>query len=76
MTITIPIKESTSIDAAVYDTESHTLDITYKGGKKRSTYRYFHIPQTIIDGLIDAESKGKYVAAVIKTPEHPYQRLL
>jgi hypothetical protein len=46
-----------------YDSESKILTITFNNDKK---YEYKDVPKDIFDGLISAESAGKYFIANIK----------
>ncbi len=58
----IPV-ESTNILEIGFDEESSTLEIEFKEG---SVYQYFDVPKAIYDQMMNAESKGKYLAAHIK----------
>jgi len=55
--------ESSNIESIGYDSKSQTLEIEFLNG---SVYQYFDVPQHIYDGLISADSHGKYLAANIK----------
>ena len=55
--------ESSNIESIGYDSSSQTLEIEFLNG---SIYQYFDIPQYIYDGLIGADSHGKYLADNIK----------
>jgi hypothetical protein len=44
-----------------YDTETKELTVTFNGGK---TYIYVNENKSIYDGLINAESAGKYFNVV------------
>lgn len=63
--------ESTSIEWFEYDKGAKALDLAFVGG---DAYRYHGVPAQVCDGLRAAESKGRYVNAVIK-PRYPYTRL-
>ena len=52
---------STMISDAEYDSESKELIVTFNGGK---TYIYVDVSKSIYDGLINAESAGKYFNVV------------
>lgn len=49
--------ESSNIDAVAYDSDSETLYIRFKGGAE---YEYRDVPEFVYEGLLEAESKGKY----------------
>ena len=55
--------ESGNMESAGYSPESKTLEIRFKGG---GLYSYAGVPQSAYDGLMSAESKGKYFYANIK----------
>ena len=55
--------ESSNIESIGYDSSSQTLEIEFLNG---TIYQYFDVPQHIYDGLISADSHGKYLASNIK----------
>jgi hypothetical protein len=63
--------DSTSIEWFDYDERMAGLDLAFVGGK---TYRYHGVPAHVRDELRAAQSKGRYVNAVIK-PHYPYTPL-
>jgi hypothetical protein len=54
---------STDICAVGYDPDSQTLEVEFKTG---SVYNYSGVPTSEYDGLINADSKGKYFHANIR----------
>lgn len=63
------ITNSSQVQGVEYNPESKVLTVTYKdrnseAGKK---YNYFDVPVKIWDGLLAAESVGKYINANVKT---------
>lgn len=56
----IPV-ESDAVSAIGYS--NGTLTIQWNGGK---TYNYSGVPQAVYNGLMAAESKGKYIAQHIR----------
>ncbi len=54
---------SSNIESIGYDSGSETLEIGFLNG---SIYQYFDVPQHIHDGIMGADSHGKYLAANIK----------
>lgn len=55
--------QSSNLTARGYDAQSQTLQLTFRGD---STYRYADVPGSVYEGLVKAESAGRYVAAEIK----------
>lgn len=54
---------SSDILSVGYDAETHVLEIEFIKG---SVYQYFGVPQEVYDGILWADSKGKYFHANIK----------
>jgi hypothetical protein len=54
--------ESSMIQAVGYDPESKELEVLFDSGK---TYRYTGVPQEEYEGLLKAESKGRYMRGYI-----------
>ncbi|MFA6232455.1 MAG: KTSC domain-containing protein [Rhodanobacter sp.] len=54
---------SSDIRAIGYDEESQTLEIEFNSG---SVYDYAGVPQSEYDGLMGADSKGRYFHANVK----------
>jgi hypothetical protein len=54
--------DSSSLQEIRYDNDNAILEIDFKNG---STYQYRDVPRFAFDGLVSAESKGKYAAANI-----------
>lgn len=52
------IIESSTIHAIGYKPEGQALIVEFKSG---GTYRYDGVPQAIYEGLLAADSKGKYL---------------
>lgn len=55
--------ESSNIESIGYDSNSQTLEIEFLNG---SIYQYFDVPMNIHEGLLNADSQGKYLAHSIK----------
>ena len=62
---------SSMIRAVGYDAEKHILDVAFH---RTGVYRYFDVPPKVVEGLLDAESKGSYMRAVI-IDEYPWEKL-
>jgi len=55
--------ESSNIRAIGFDPQSNRLEVEFKNG---GVYAYKDVPTTVHEGLMAADSKGRYLAAVIK----------
>jgi hypothetical protein len=55
--------ESSMIHAVGYDPEERILEIVFNTGR---TYQYFDVPPEEYEGLLNAESKGRYFLANIR----------
>lgn len=62
--------ESSLLSSIEYSS-NQMLDLTFRSGV---TYRYFAVPQTVVEGFIAAESKGAYFNRHVRD-RFPYQRL-
>ncbi len=58
----IPV-ESSNIASIGYDEDTNTLEIEFHNG---GVYQYFDVPFAVYDGLMEASSKGQYLAQQIK----------
>ncbi len=54
--------ESSMIHAVGYDPDIRTLEVVFNSGK---TYQYHDVPPEEYEGLMAAESKGRYIRANI-----------
>lgn len=50
--------ESSCVAAVAYDDDSHTLFVAFKNG---SRYFYQKVPHTVYTGMLNAQSKGRYL---------------
>ncbi len=66
----VPVSSS-NISAIGYDNDSLTLAIEFKNG---SVYHYSGVPQEEHAGIMNAESKGKYLNSNIKN-RYPFVKL-
>ena len=63
--------ESSMVYAVGYDEEAETLEVVFNSG---GIYHYFEVPKEVYEGLLAAESKGRYMhASVIDV--YPYARV-
>ena len=58
----VPV-ESSNIASIGFDEDTNTLEIEFRNG---GVYQYFDVPFAVYDGLIEADSKGQYLAQQIK----------
>lgn len=54
---------STDLNSVAYDPGTQTLEIEFNSG---GIYQYSNVPQDIYDGLMSADSHGKYFNQNIK----------
>ena len=54
---------SSMINAVGYDPESQTLEVEFSNGR---TYTYEGVPQSTFDGMMGAQSVGKFFISNIK----------
>lgn len=62
--------DSSTLTSAGYSTEESVLDAEFHHG---AVYRYFLVPEAVYEGLVNAESKGRYFNAVIKG-RYPFEK--
>lgn len=62
---------SSNIRAIGYDSDNQTLEVEFNYG---AVYQYSGVPQEEHEGMMNAESKGKYLNAQIKG-RYPYMKL-
>ena len=62
---------SSNIASIGYDFDNMILEVEFLSG---AVYQYFDVPQSIYDGLMAADSHGKYFAAYIKKGGYRYVR--
>lgn len=63
---------STNIDSVGYNADTQTLTVKFKVSGQ--TYEYLNVPQTLYEGLMTAESKGKYINDNIRS-QFNYRRV-
>lgn len=54
---------SSNLASIGYDEDTNTLEIEFQSG---AVYQYFDVPFAVYDGLMEADSHGKYLAQRIK----------
>jgi hypothetical protein len=66
----IPV-ESSMIQAVGYDADTQILEVVFNSGR---TYHYDGVPEEVYEGLLAAESKGRYMRSAI-IGEYPEVRV-
>lgn len=67
-----PIENSSQIDATGYDIGTQTLAVRFKAGG--NVYHYLNVPAEVAQGMVQAESPGRYLLANIKH-EYSFERI-
>jgi len=62
---------SSNLASVGYDAESQILEIEFHNG---GVYQYAGVPEEVYEGLLSADSQGKYFHANIKN-NYPYGKL-
>lgn len=62
---------SSNVAAVGYDEPSQTLEVEFTNG---TIYQYYNVSQSIFEQLMQAGSKGQFLAYQIKNA-HPYSRV-
>ena len=63
--------ESSAISSVGYDADTAVLEIEFLGG---GTYRYYAVPPSAFQALMDAQSKGRTFIALIRD-RYPTERI-
>ena len=58
----IPV-QSSNVEEVGYEQETMTLEVLFHNG---NVYQYFDVPQSVYEGLLRAESVGKFLNTQIK----------
>ena len=66
----IPVRSS-NLKAVDYNPSTHTLTVWFRSG---SVYEYYGVSQNIFEGLLSAQSKGRYHHRYIKN-SYQYSRI-
>jgi hypothetical protein len=62
---------SSNVSSVGYDADSQTLEIEFNNG---GVYQYSGVPESVYEGMMGADSKGKYFHANIKNT-YSYSKL-
>lgn len=63
---------SSHIASIGYDPLQRTLEVEFRGG---AIYQYYDVPEALYEGIMSAESHGKYLDAYIKKGGYRYERV-
>lgn len=63
---------SSNIASIGYDAEQMILEVEFNYG---SIYQYFDVPESVYEGLMTADSYGKYLDAYVKKAGYRYEKL-
>lgn len=63
---------STNLKSVGYDAVNRVLEIEFHDG---GIYQYFNVPESKYEGLMKAESHGKYFDANIKKGGYQYKQI-
>jgi hypothetical protein len=62
---------SSNVSSVGYDADSQILEIEFNNG---GVYQYSGVPESVYEGMMGADSKGKYFHANIKNA-YPFSKL-
>lgn len=63
---------SSNIASIGYDAEQMILEVEFNYG---AVYQYYDVPESVYDGLMAADSHGKYLDAYVKKAGYRYEKL-
>ena len=63
---------SSNLKDVGYDAPAQILEIGFINGR---VYQYFDVPESVYDGLMSADSHGKYFDAEIKKAGYSYRQV-
>ena len=63
---------SSNLQDVGYDAPAQILEIGFINGR---VYQYFDVPESVYDGLMSADSHGKYFDAEIKKAGYSYRQV-
>ncbi len=63
---------SSNIASIGYDADQMILEVEFNYG---SVYQYFDVPESVYEGLMAADSHGKYFDAYVKKAGYRYEKL-
>ena len=63
---------SSNIASIGYDADQMILEVEFNYG---SIYQYFDVPESVYEGLMAADSHGKYLDTYVKKAGYRYEKL-
>lgn len=63
---------SSNIASIGYDHDNMVLEVEFLNG---SVYQYYDLPQSVYEGLMAADSHGKFLAAYVKKGGYRYAKV-
>ena len=63
---------SSNLSSVGYDADTQTLEIEFLNG---TIYQYFNVPPSVYDGLMKANSHGKYFHSNIREAGYSYRKM-
>ena len=63
---------SSNIASIGYDADQMILEVEFHYG---TVYQYFDVPESVYEGLMAADSHGKYFDAYVKKAGYQYEKL-
>ncbi len=63
--------ESSNLKSVGYDPATKTLELEFQNG---GVYQYYEVPRDVYDGLMKADSHGRYFISAIKGA-YPFAKL-
>lgn len=63
---------SSNIASIGYDADQMILEVEFNYG---SVYQYFDVPESVYEGLMAADSHGKYFDTYVKKAGYRYEKL-
>ena len=64
--------ESSNLAEIGYDEDEHILEVKFKKGV---VYRYYEVPATTYEEMLEADSVGKVFQQLVKAGGYRYERL-
>lgn len=63
---------SSNLASVGYDSEDNILEVEFHHG---GVYQYSNVPSEVYEGLMSAESHGKYFDVKVKKAGYPYRKI-
>jgi len=64
--------DSSNLKSVGYDEENEILEIEFLHG---GIYQYYDVPKSVYDGLMNADSHGKYFDQYVKKAGYRYRKI-